>query len=297
MPRGSPFTDLCRQTAALTGVVAADLHAHTTASDGDATPGQLVAFAARAGVKWVAVTDHDTTAGVADAVAAAESYPHGRVGVVPGVEVSAEFDGREIHILGLFVDPVDPALTQTLDAVCASRRERFLAFVRAIPELAAAADNGLAAAVLGGTASPGRRHVAGLLVRTGVAPNRAEAFRRFLGPVLPTVPPKSLVPVADAVARIRAAGGIASLAHPGPDADEAMLTRLRDVGLQAVEAKFPAASVAVSKELRRLARHLGLAVTGGSDFHGSDLPGRVVGCRGLTAGEFTTLSELRDCSN
>ena len=292
MPRGSPFTRMCQQMAALTGVVAADLHAHTTASDGDATPGQLVAFAVRAGVRWVAVTDHDTTAGVAEAQAAASQYAGGRVGVVPGVEVSAAFEGREVHLLGLFVRPADPDLTRALAAVVAGRRERFRAFVKAIPELAEAAATGLAAAVEAGTASPGRRHVANLLVRTGVATNRADAFRRFLIPKQSCVPPKPLVPVADAVERIRAAGGIASLAHPGPDVDEAYLARLRALGMQAVEARFPSAAEGFAQELRATAKRLGLAVTGGSDFHGHDVPGRAVGCRGLHAAEWDALREL-----
>jgi predicted metal-dependent phosphoesterase TrpH len=278
--------------AALSGVVTADLHAHTTASDGDATPGQLVAFAVKAGVKWVAVTDHDTTAGVAEAQAAVQQYASGRVCVVPGVEVSAEFEGQEVHILGLFVRPDDPDLAMMLDKVVAGRRERFRAFVRAIPELAAAADIGLAAVVEAGTASPGRRHIANLLVRTGTAVNRSDAFRRFLIPTNKAVPPKPLVPVAEAIERIRAAGGIASLAHPRPDVNEAYLARLRAVGLQAVEARFPSAAEGFAQELRAIARRLGLAVTGGSDFHGNDMPGRTVGCRGLHSAEWAALREL-----
>lgn len=292
MPRGSPFTRMCQQMAALTGVVTADLHAHTTASDGDATPGQLVAFAVRAGVKWIAVTDHDTIGGVAEAQTAVSQYAHGRVGVVPGVEVSAEFEGREVHVLGLFVRPTDPELMRVLDTVVIGRRERFRAFVKAIPELAEAADTGLATVIEAGTASPGRRHVANLLVRTRVATSRSDAFRRFLIPKQACVPPKPLIPVAGAVERIRAAGGIASLAHPAPDVDEAYLARLRAIGLQAVEARFPSAAEGFAQELRATARRLGLAVTGGSDFHGNDVPGRAVGCRGLHLAEWAALSEL-----
>ncbi len=292
MPRGSPFTELCRQTAALAAPIVADLHLHTTASDGDATPEQLVSYAVLAKIPSIAITDHDTTAGVARAQEAARTYPHGRISIVPGVEISAEFDGREIHILGLFLDPDDSVLRKLLEPVQTSRRDRFRGYILAIPELAPAAETGLAKAVESGTSSPGRRHVAGLLVRTGIATSISEAFRKFLIPRESAVPGKRLVPVADAIAAIHTAGGIASFAHPGPDVDEPALYRLREVGLDAVEANFPAASASHSRFLHGTARRLGLRITGGSDFHGRTAVGREIGCRGVSAAEWAELREI-----
>src|SRR5690349_11575341 len=110
MPRGQPFTALCQLAARLGQPRAADLHVHTTASDGDYTPPQVVMFARQARLAAVAVTDHDTLAGVAEAIEAAR----GAVEVIPGVEMSAEFAGREVHVLGYFVRPDDPRLAAHL---------------------------------------------------------------------------------------------------------------------------------------------------------------------------------------
>lgn len=106
MPKGDPFTALCRQTAALSRRVAADLHLHTTASDGDFTPSQVVAFARAAKLEAIAVTDHDTFAGVGSALEAAAGSG---LTVIPGVEVTAEWDGNEVHVLGMFLRSPSPA--------------------------------------------------------------------------------------------------------------------------------------------------------------------------------------------
>lgn len=290
MVRGSPFTRLCQQAARPLRVVVADLHLHTSASDGDFTPDQLAAAAASARLTAIAVTDHDTTAGVRETVEAAGRLRDGPA-VVPGVEISASFGGREVHLLGLFVRPDDTALSAALDGICAGRRERFRGFVAGIPELKEAADAGLARLVEESAVSLGRRHVAGLMVRAGVVATRNEAFRRFLGPVARTLPPKPLLPVEEAIRLVRGAGGLASLAHPGQDVGEAELTRLRELGLAAVETAFPAATPGRSSELRGIAARLGLAVTGGSDWHGPGIAGREVGCRGLKAGEWSDLAD------
>ena len=288
MPKGSPFTRLCQQAARPARVVVADLHLHTTASDGDYTPDQLAAAAAAAGLTAVAVTDHDTTAGVRATTEAAARLRYGPV-VVPGVEISASFDGREVHLLGLFVRPDDTALSTALEALCGGRRERFRGFVAAIPELAPAADAGLARLVEESAVSLGRRHVAGLLVRAGVVATRDEAFRRILGPAARTLRPKPLLPVAEAIRLVRGAGGLASLAHPGPDVGEPELARLREMGLAAIEVAHPALPPGRATELRMIAVRLGLGVTGGSDWHGPGIAGRTVGCRGLTLADWTDL--------
>ena len=288
MPRGAPFTQFCRQMADAGRRVVADLHLHSTASDGDYTPSQVVALASVAKLAAIALTDHDTCAGVAIAREAALQFPESRrPEIIAGVEISAGFEGREVHILGLFVDPEHDALKPALARIAESRVVRFHAFIDHFLKLGHSLDEGRVKAILAGTTCPGRRHFANLLVDSGVARSRYDAFQRFLGPALPAIPPKELLPAEVAIARIGAAGGIASLAHPPADCDAAMLGRFHDLGLRVIEVEFPAATVGRTLELRAWAKDHGWAVTGGSDCHGSD---RILGSRGVTASE---LAELR----
>ncbi|MBY0514144.1 MAG: PHP domain-containing protein, partial [Gemmataceae bacterium] len=213
----SPFTALCAEAARLARPRRADLHVHTTASDGEYTPSQVVALARQAGLCAVAVTDHDTLAAVPAAAAAAAAFSHPPVEVVSGVEITTELDGRELHLLGYFVRSDDPELTAALARVCAQRRERFREYVARLGERGSVIPPDRAALVERSTASPGRRHVAGLLIACGLAKTRNEAFHRFLGPLRGLVAPKLMLPVGEAIELVHAAGGVASLAHPPPD--------------------------------------------------------------------------------
>ena len=294
MPRGDPFTRFCQQMAQSGRTVVADLHLHSTASDGDYTPSQVVAFAAVAGLKAVALTDHDTFAGLPAALEAALQFPPSRrPEVIAGVEVSADFEGREVHILGLFVDPDDAPLKEAMERIAESRLVRFHDFADHLRLTGTPLDEGRVKATLAGTACPGRRHVAGLLVDSGHARSRYDAFQRFLGPALPSIRPKALVPAEEAIRLIHGAGGVASLAHPASDCDASVLRRFHGLGLRAVEVEHPSASVGRTQELRGWAKELGWAVTGGSDCHGGEQPGRAIGARGVTAGELEALRKLR----
>ncbi len=287
MPRGDPFTQFCKRMANTGRTVVADLHLHSTASDGDYTPSHVIALASVAKLKAIALTDHDTCAGVAIAQDAALQFPESRrPEITAGVEVSSEFEGREVHILGLFVDPDHEPLKRALARIAESRVVRFDAFVEHFRKQGHALDEGRVKAILAGTTCPGRRHVANLLVESGIARNRFEVFRSFLGPALPAIPPKTLLPTDDTIRLIREAGGIASLAHPPADCDAAMLHRFHNLGLRAVEVEFPASNVGRTLELRAWAKELGWTVTGGSDCHGSD---RLLGSRGVTAAELADL--------
>lgn len=304
MPRGDPFTALCRQSARLARPVVADLHLHTTASDGEFTPSQVVAFARRARLDAVAITDHDTLAGVNEAVEAADG-----VRVIAGVELTADWHGREVHLLGYWGSAVFAATTGSgkassapggrgeedelnsrLAALCHRRRERFRDFVRLIREAGQPLDDGLVAVVEAATVSLGRRHVAMLLVRTGIASNRREAWGRFVGPLGPRVVPKLRLPFAEACGLVRESGGVSSLAHPPAEFTESDLGAMADAGLTGVEVKFPAAGVGRSAELKAWAGRLGLMTTGGSDCHGPD--GRGVGSVGVSADEFERFQRI-----
>lgn len=288
MPRGDPFTSLCRLTAGLSRPVAADLHLHTTASDGEYTASQVVAFARQARLDAVAITDHDTFAGVSAAEEAARGTS---LRVIPGIELTTEWSGREVHLLGYFPHAANALpFVSRLTELCLRRRERFRDFIRHIREDGHHLDEGLVQAVEQNTASLGRRHVASLLLRTGVANTRREAWQQFVGPLGKRVVPKLLVPFAEATELVRTGGGLSSLAHPSPDLSESELTAMREAGLGGVEVKFPAASVGRSAELRGWAGKLGLTVTGGSDCHGAD--GRAVGACGVTAEELRAVCEV-----
>ncbi len=264
-------------------MVVADLHTHTTASDGDFSPAEVVAHARRRNLHAVAVTDHDTLAGVP-----AESDG---LRVVPGVEVSADLDGRETHVLGLFVRPDHRPLVDHLAAVCERRRERFRGYLTGLRANGADIPGELVAAVEASATSLGRRHLAGLLLKAGLAKTRYDAFARFLHPLAGTVPAIHLTPAADAIALLREAGGVVALAHPRRQVTADDLTRFRDLGGQAVEVVYPAALVGHTQRLRGLCKQLGLAVAGGSDCHGAEV-GRGVGSRGVTRDEFAALEAL-----
>lgn len=290
MPRGDPFTALCQQAASLSRRVAADLHLHTTASDGAFTPSQVVAFARAAKLDAIAITDHDTFAGVEDAAeAAAGSGPR----VIPGVEVTAEWDGREAHVLGLFAwSPSPPRgtdLGSRLHELCHRRRDRFHDFVCQLRDAGHPLDDGLVSLTEASTISLGRRHVADLLVRTGLARSYGEAWGRFVAPLGGKVVPKLKIPLGETAELIRSTGGVSILAHPPADLSESELSRMKDAGLDGVETKFPAASVGRTASLAGWAVRLGLLTAGGSDCHGPS--GRPVGSVGATAEELRAVCD------
>lgn len=260
MPAREPFTHLCQQLAKGRHVGRADLHLHTTASDGTYTPAQVVEFARRCGLAAIAVTDHDTFAGVGPAQAAS-----GRdVEVIAGVEITAEYQGRELHLLGYFVDPYYPPLVVALAEIRQARVERFAAMVERLRRLGVSVtvDEIDADAV-------GRRHLAELLVRQGKAGSIREAFQRWLRDGTEVVVAKKRLPVAEAIGLVRAAGGVATWAHPTYDGSTpGRVAELAAVGLGGIEVEYPETTNSHKNALRALASRHDLAVTGGSDCHG-----------------------------
>lgn len=289
MPRTSAYTLAAARLAQLAIPARADLHAHTTASDGEYTPSQLVANARLAKLCAVAITDHDTLAGVAEARTAAGAH----IEVVPGVEISARFDGREVHLLGYFVRTDHAELNTTLEAVCAARRERFRAFVEILRRGGLELPEDRVRLVEGATVSLGRRHVAALLVAYGTARKRHDAFQTLLSRTRGHSVPKLLVPVEDAIRMVRDAGGVSSLAHPPEDLADAQFEQLRGFGLNAVEAVYPWGRNSRTKQLRERAARLGFAISGGSDCHGPEPAARRIGTCAITADE---LAALRECA-
>jgi predicted metal-dependent phosphoesterase TrpH len=283
MPAGQPFTNLCQQLAQPSLAGRADLHVHTTASDGSYTPAQIVDLARRSGLSAVAITDHDILDGIEPARAAA-----GQVEVIAGVEISAEFRGRELHLLGYFVNPGDTGLNHALASLQQGRIDRFREMVDRLGALGVRLPAEPLAAVHSG-AAVGRRHLAELLVRAGRAESVRHAFHRYLGDGGRISVPKRRLPVAEAIGLVRDAGGVASWAHPNYDCTEESLGALRELGLQAVEADFPSCRPSRRRELRALASRVELAVTGGSDCHGPGVPHRAVGACAVSLQELDQL--------
>jgi 3',5'-nucleoside bisphosphate phosphatase len=285
VPRRDPFTQLCQTIAGVTGRPIADLHTHTTASDGEYTPSQLVAHASRTGLTALAVTDHDSISGLAEARTAAIASRR-PFDVLTGVEVTTRHEGHEVHLLGYFFDPSHESLLQMLEAIRSSRRRRFQAIFQWLGSLQVVPAGYSSETIETRVDSLTRRHVASALLDLGVVPTRHEAFRRYLHHLPDSVPELELPTTAEAIAVLRSAGGITSLAHPAADVDSARLEEFAATGLAAVEVDFPNVSYSRSQELRRAANELGLRTTGGSDCHGPDRP---LGGLGVSRQQLTEL--------
>jgi hypothetical protein len=242
-----------------------DLHSHTTASDGALAPRDLVRLAARHGVQVLAVTDHDSTEGLPEAID--EAARHG-IEIVPGLEINTDVPGAEIHVLGYCVDWQAEWFQAFLREQRAERTARVHRIVERLTGLGMplAADEVFAICKEG---SPGRPHVAQAMVNRGYVKSVREAFDRWLrtdGPA--NVPRRRLTP-AEAVAVIRRADGVPVLAHPGLANRDEMIPGLVAAGLAGIETYYPEHSVGQITGYRRMCQRLRLVATGGSDYHGS----------------------------
>ncbi len=251
-----------------------DLHTHTTASDGSLTPAQLVHRAARLALQVIAITDHDTTAGVAEGIAAGRTLG---VEVIPGVEINTDVPRAEVHVLGYFVDPNHAELHTQLARIREGRvgRARKMAAVL----------TGMGAPVrferileIAGEGAVGRPHVAQALVEAGHARGYQDAFERYIGRNSPAYVERMKFTPAEACALIRRSGGIPVLAHPVSydrygaiktafDPDQ-MLPELVAAGLGGIEVYYPRYDAITVEWLLGIARRYSLLVTGGTDFHG-----------------------------
>ena len=254
-----------------------DLHVHSTFSDGLFTPDQLASMAVQAGLAGLALTDHDTVEGV-EAMQAAG----GRAGlrIIPGVEISADFEPGTLHMVGLGVDIHHPVLAERLAFLQKARADRNPRIVRQLQAAGVGIDwPEVQAESRGGQV--GRPHFAAVLIRTGYASGMDEAFERWLGKGQPGYVEKEKLSPEESVAMIRQAGGLAALAHPvqlglaGPEL-EALVARLKGAGLQAIEAFHSDHGPAEEAQYQALAARHGLGISGGSDFHGfADKPVRL----------------------
>jgi predicted metal-dependent phosphoesterase TrpH len=249
-----------------------DLHMHSTASDGSRTPGDVVAAAKRAGLAAIALTDHDSVAGLAEARRAAAELG---VRVVAGVELSAVEGETETHLLGLHLRDTD-LLERGLESLRSMRERRAHAIVDRLQSLGVSVSYNSVLAQAG-VGALGRPHVARALVAEGWAVDVRDAFDRYLGAGRPAYVAKEQLSMRDAIEMIHDAGGLAVLAHPGGSGTRERLEALRALGLDGVEVKHPSHSPADTTRLRTLSDQLGLLPSGGSDWHGASDGPRTIG--------------------
>jgi len=247
-----------------------DLHTHSTASDGTTPPAQLVREAAAAGLDVVALTDHDTTDGHAEAAAA---LPPGLV-LVPGAEISCEADGTSLHLLGYLFDPQDPAVVEAFAALRGSRNGRAERMARRLEEAGTGVTWERVQQLAQGTV--GRPHLAQALVEQGHVGSVSEAFSaEWLGDGGRFYEKKLQLDVVEAVRMVVAAGGVAVFAHPqavkrGRTVADDVVAAMAEAGLAGLEVDHVDHDEAARRHLRGLAAELDLVVTGSSDYHGEN---------------------------
>jgi hypothetical protein len=243
-----------------------DLHLHTTASDGRSTPVELVQEAVAAGITTLAVTDHDTVAAVPEVVAAAEAA--GAVAVA-GIEITAVHAGRDVHVLGYFVDPSSVALNEFLVRQRQDRRRRVLEIADRLDRLGVPIDRTtLTASASQPGKSLGRPLVAAALIAAGHVRDIPEAFDRYLAPGAPAFIERIGPPPSDVVQLIDDAGGLAAIAHPGKLKLDELIPPMVEAGMPAIEVFHSDHDAADVARYQDFAARFGLLVTGGSDYHG-----------------------------
>lgn len=250
-----------------------DLHVHSTASDGTFTPTELIAEAKRAGLSAMALTDHDTTSGVKEAMAAAEKE---NIELIPGIELSTDYNGKEVHIVGLYIDIENQELKEQTAAFRACRDNRNELIIEALQKEgfditmeALKAENPDCVIT--------RANIARFLFQHGMIKSVQEAFDKYIGDGCKCYINRFKVTPTDAVKLIKQAGGIAILAHPllyhmSTVNLQKLIDELKEAGLDAIEAIYSTYTTGEEQLMKRIAKENGLLISGGSDFHGSNKP-------------------------
>lgn len=272
-----------------------DLHVHSNKSDGSLSPAELVAYAASKNVSAIALTDHDTTAGLLEAMEATKKYP---VELIPGIEFSTEYAGRDIHILGLFLNWQAPFFQDGIRCFVDSREDRNLKMCdklleAGIPVTYDDLKKEYPDCVIT------RAHYAKYMLKNGWIKSMAEAFERYIGDNCPCFVPRKKVTPIEAVLFIRKAGGLSILAHPtlyhmGDEALNELISPLVSAGLSGIEAIYSTYTMQDERRMKNLAAKYSLLISGGSDFHGSAKPKLDLGCGyGSLLVPFSVLENLK----
>jgi predicted metal-dependent phosphoesterase TrpH len=267
-----------------------DLHLHTTASDGRLAPAELVSRVVEAGITIMSVTDHDTVVGLSAVRHAASASS---IELVDGIEITAVHEGRDVHVLGYFIDPGDAGLADFLRAQRASRVDRVREIGARLSTLGVPVPVDALLATQRPGASVGRPVIARALVRAGHVASVQEAFDRLLAVGRPAFVPRAGKSPRDVVDVIHRARGLASMAHPGVIRQPELMASLVDDGLDAIEVYHSDHPPDVQRDLEGFAVAHDLLVTGGSDFHGDDGRQRPLGGATLPAEAFERLRAAR----
>lgn len=244
-------------------MIKADFHLHTNCSDGRLAPADLVKEAAASGLTVIAITDHDTISGYEEARKTGLNLG---VTVVPGLEITTMFDGREAHLLGYFFSVRDNNLLALMQRQQGLRKDRVARIVHKLAKLGIPLD---AEQILAShKQAPGRPAVAAALQRGGFVKSQPEAFARFLGEGAPAYVPLDYIRIEDAITCLHDAGGVAILAHPGLHYSDKQLQYLCNAGLDGLEYIHPSHPFEVQQKHLKWAEGAGLLATGGSDYHG-----------------------------
>ncbi len=254
-------------------MAAIDLHTHSSVSDGTLSPAELILEAKKADLKAIAITDHDHTGGVAEAMQAGIIY---NIEVVAGCEISATWNEDEIHIVGLFLPENPEALNKHLEWLREMRAKRNLHIVEKLQAIGVHINYERVVNIAGG-GTVGRPHIARAIVQAGSAINIQSAFDMYLAPKARAYVPKKSFSMEKALALLQAEGATSILAHPGlmrmdRTQEKSFLKELKDMGLWGIEAYYSKHSKEQTAYYLALAKELDLVVSGGSDFHGSIKP-------------------------
>ena len=255
-----------------------DLHVHSNKSDGSLSPSDLVLEAKKKGLTAFALTDHDTVDGIDEAMAAAKGSG---VTVIPGIELSTEYEGKDIHIVGLFIDKEQPAFRDKIQEFVDSRILRNQKMCQKLTEAGCPLTYEELVQEFPGSVIT-RAHYAQILLKKGYTKSLKEAFERYIGDRGPCFIPREKITPEDGVKLILSAKGIPVLAHPllygmGKDRLQILVDLLKAVGLEAIEAVYCTYSPSEEAQMRELAKKNGLLISGGSDFHGTAKPGLEMG--------------------
>jgi 3',5'-nucleoside bisphosphate phosphatase len=242
----------------------ADLHIHSTASDGIMTPTEIVEEAARLGIGAVAITDHDTVDGLAEATEAAKCHS---VQFIPGIEINTDYGATEVHIIGYFIDPTHEELLEALKGLREARSDRGELMVRKLRDIGVNVTMDRVREIAG-YGSIGRPHVAKAICEAGAASGMNSAFGKYLIRGKPAFVPRGRLKAVEAIQIVLAAGGVPGLGHPGKVGWDGIIPELKAAGLRALEVYHTDHSRHESKRYKKLAEEHGLIPTGGSDSHG-----------------------------
>lgn len=250
-----------------------DLHMHSTYSDGTLKPAELIAKIGKTTLKVIALTDHDTTQGLDEATAAAKAFPH--LTIIPGVEISTEIEGGEVHILAYYVNKADAGFQKELERFRASRYERGQKMVEKLAELGMPL-SWKRVLEIAGDGAVGRPHVARALIEKGYVASHQEAFDKYLAKGQPAYVEREKLTPEEAIGLAVRNGALPVLAHPAYVKEvEKIIPSLKAAGLVGMEVYYSTYSEADTARFKMLADQHGLVPCGGSDYHGNGYAGEV----------------------